>query len=148
MNGHARTVYSTLSRGYDFVYFFIQSCTTLCCLFWRWCTDPFPMLSQLLLTIVHIFLYVGSWLVNLPTMASLCDCRLQRIISLVFVPVWLFHFFSGSFQAKSMYSNPTISCVNRMAGTLECYLSQTCIHAILDSNSICSARVLHFSAFI
>ena len=75
------------------------------------------MLSQLLLTMVHIFLYVGSWLVNLPTMASLCDCRLQRVIFISFVPVWLFHFFSGSFQAvyiKSMYSNPTISCVNRV----------------------------------
>ena len=73
------------------------------------------MLSQLLLTMVHIFLYVGSWLVNLPTMASLCDCRLQRVMIFIsFVPVWLFHFFSVSFQAKSMYSSPTISCVNRV----------------------------------
>ena len=49
-----------------------------------------------------------------------------------FVSVWLFHFLSGSFQAvymKSMYSGPTIPCVNRVE--CWCYLSQTCIHAIL-----------------
>ena len=61
----------------------------------------FPMLSQLLLTMVHIFLYVGSWLVNLPTMASLCDCRLQRVmISLVLFQFGCFTFSVEAFKPK------------------------------------------------
>ena len=62
------------------------------------------------------FLNVGSWLVNLRTMVSLSDWR-ESFYFISFVPVWLFQFFSGSFQAiytKSMYSGPTVSCVNRV----------------------------------
>ena len=62
------------------------------------------------------FFNVGSWLVNLPTMVSLSDWR-ESFYFISFVLVWLFHFFSGSIQAvyiKSMYSGPTISCVNRV----------------------------------
>ena len=105
MNGHARTVYSTLSRWYDFffpiVYDFVQSLLSF--------DDDvrsFPMLSQLLLTMVHIFLYVGSWLVNLPTTApvSVCDCRLQRVmISLV-----LFQFGCFTFSVEAFKPNVCI----------------------------------------
>ena len=62
------------------------------------------------------FFNVGSWLVNLPTMVSLSDWR-ESFYFISFVSVWLFHFFSGSFQAvyiRSMYSGPTISCVNHV----------------------------------
>ena len=62
------------------------------------------------------FFNVGSWLVNLPTMVSLSDWR-ESFYFISFVLVWLFHLFSGSIQAvyiKSMYSGPTISCVNRV----------------------------------
>ena len=80
-------------------------------------------------------------------MVSLSDWR-ESFHFISFVPVWLFQFFSGSFQAvytKSMYSGPNnILCESH--GTLECYLSQTCIHAMLDSNLQYVARVLHFSA--
>ena len=60
------------------------------------------------------FFNVGSWLVNSRTMVSLSDWR-ESFHFISFVPVWLFQFFSGSFQAvytKSMYSGPIISCVN------------------------------------
>ena len=48
-------------------------------------------------------------------MVSLSDWR-ESFYIISFVSVWLFHFFSGSFQVyiKSMYSGPTISCVNRL----------------------------------
>ena len=62
------------------------------------------------------FFNVGSWLVNLPTMVYRSDWR-ESFHFISFVSVWLFHFFSGSFQAvntESMYSGPTISCVNRV----------------------------------
>ena len=42
------------------------------------------------------FFNVGSWLVNLPTMVYLSDWR-ESFHFIIFVPVWLFHFFSGSF---------------------------------------------------
>ena len=116
-------------------YFFFQSCrrVRLCAVLLFW---SFPVLSQLLLTIVHISLtlIVHSWLVNLPTMVSLSDWR-ESFYFISFVSVWLFHFFSGSFQAvyiKSMYSGPTISCVNRVERWSVISVSQTCIHAMLD----------------
>ena len=70
------------------------------------------------------FFNVGSFLVNLPTMVYLPDWRES---------------FSGSFQAvhqKYVFWSNNILCEPR--GTLECCLSQTCIHAMLDSSSICS----------
>ena len=71
------------------------------------------------------FFNVGSWLVNLPTMVYLFDWR-ESFHFTSFFPVWLFQFFSGSFQAvykKSMYSGPIISCVNHV----EHRWSVTCI---------------------
>ena len=62
------------------------------------------------------FFNFGSWLVNLPTMVPLSDWR-ESIYFISFVSVRLFHFFSGSFQAvyiRSMYSGPTMSCLNRV----------------------------------
>ena len=62
------------------------------------------------------FFNVGSWLVNLPTMVYLSDWR-ESFHFISFVSVWLFHFFSRSFQAvntESMYFGPTISCVNHV----------------------------------
>ena len=50
------------------------------------------------------FFNVDSWLVNLPTMVYLSDWR-ESFHLISFVPVWLFHVFSESFQAvytKSM----------------------------------------------
>ena len=56
------------------------------------------------------FFNVASWLVNLRTihMVSLFDWR-ESFHFISFVPVWLFQFSSGSFQAvytKSMYPDP------------------------------------------
>ena len=62
------------------------------------------------------FFNVGSWLVNLPTMLYLSDWT-ESFHFIGFVPVWLSHFFSGSFQAvytKSMYCVPIIFCVNHV----------------------------------
>ena len=92
------------------------------------------------------FFNVGSWLVNLRTMVSLSDWR-ESFHFISFVPVWLFHFFSGSLQAmytRSMYSGPTISCVN----CVECW-SVICPKHVLMPCWIAAqyvVRVLHFSA--
>ena len=71
----------------------------------------------------------GSWLVNLRTMVSLSDWRESFHFS--FVPVWLFQFFSGSFQAvytKSMYSGSiNIFCESR--GMLECSIFVPNMHS-------------------
>ena len=81
--------------------------------------DDFLILTGACLNPVNdspYILNVGIWLVNLRTMVSLSDWR-ESFYFISFVPVWLFQFFSGSFQAmytKSMYSGPTVSCVNRM----------------------------------
>ena len=107
MNGHPRTVYLMLSH--------------LCNLFFpiMYAVDDVLILSGAVSTPVDdgpYFFNVGSWLVNLPTMVSLSDCR-DSFHYISSVPVWLFHFFSGSFQAvytKSMYSGPIISCVNHV----------------------------------
>ena len=75
------------------------------------------MLSQLLLTIVHISLTLVAGLSTCRLcMVSLSDWR-GSFYFISFVSVWLFHFFSGSFQAvyiKSMFFRRTISCVNRV----------------------------------
>ena len=48
--------------------------------------------------------------------ARMCKHDVTHFLS--FVPVWLFHFVSGSFKvavhSENMYSGPTISYVNRM----------------------------------
>ena len=79
-------------------------------------------------------------------MASLSDWR-ESFHFISFVPVWLFQFFSGSFQAaytKSMYSGPTISYVNRM----ECWSVVCPKHAFMPCWIAAQyvARVLHFCA--
>ena len=79
-------------------------------------------------------------------MVSLSDWRESfHFISLV--PVWLYHFFSGSFQAvytKSMYSGLIISCVNRV----ECWSVICPKHAFVPCWIAAQylAMVLHFSA--
>ena len=97
---------------------------------------------------ISYFYDVGSWLINLPTMVSLSDWR-ESFHFISFVSVWLFHFLSGSFQAvntESMYSGPTISCVN----CVECWSVICPKHAFMPyriaAQLICSARVPHFSA--
>ena len=92
------------------------------------------------------FFNIGSWLVNLPTMVSLSDWK-ASFHCISFFSVWLFPFFSGSFQAvytKSMYSGPTTSCVNHME-----HWSVICHkHAFMPCWIVAQylARVLHFSA--
>ena len=57
-----------------------------------------------------------------------------------------FDFFSGSFQAVSVHQKYVFWSNNilcELREKLECYLSQTCIHAITAQYA---ARVLHFSA--
>ena len=63
---------------------------------------------------------ISNWLffpvVGCVLNARMCKHDVTRLISSV--PVWLFHFFCGSFtdvvHSESMYSGPTLSYVNRM----------------------------------
>ena len=64
MNGHARTVYSTLSRVCNL--FFSRLCAVLLVL---------PAAVSTPVDVSPYFFNVGSWLVNLPTMVSLSDWR-------------------------------------------------------------------------
>ena len=82
------------------------------------------------------FFNIVNWLVNLPTMMYLSDWE-ESFHFISFVSVWLFHFFNGSFQVVCILVQQYLVTVNRV-GTLECYLYQTCIHALLNSSSICS----------
>ena len=83
----------------------------------------------------------GSWLVSLRTMVSLSDWR-ESFHFISFVPVSLFQLFqwkfSSSVHQKYVFWSNNILCESR--GTLVCsvFVSQTCIHAMLDRNSICS----------
>ena len=136
-----------MSRVCDF---FFQSCATFVPSLLTTMFLSFLVLSQLLLTMVHISstMVVGS-VVNLRTMVSLSDWR----ESLHFISLFQFgcFTFSVSFQAvstKSMYSGPIISCVNRVERWNVQYMSQKCIHAMLDSNSICSEGSAHQCIFI
>ena len=86
--------------------------------------------------------------VNLPTMVSLSDWR-ESLHFTSFVSVWLFHFLSGSFQAvntESMYSGPTISCVNHVEHWSFICPKHAFMPCRIAAQLICSARVLHFSA--
>ena len=147
MNGrHAHTICSTLPRVpcdlfflvmYDFVPSLVD--------------DNVLVLPSAVSTLINdgqYFFNVGSWLVNLRTMVCyflIGESPFFHFIS--FVPVWLFQFFSGSFQAvytKSMYFGPIISCVNHV----ECW-SIICPKRALMPCWIAAryvARVLHFSA--
>ena len=92
------------------------------------------------------FFNVGNWLVNLPTMMYLSDWR-ESFHFISFVPVRLFNFFSGSFQAvyiKSMYSGPIISCVNCVERWSVICPKHAFMPCWIAAQYV--ARVLHFSA--
>ena len=84
------------------------------------------------------FFNVGSWLVNLRTIWCLFLIGESPFILLVLFQFGCFNFFqwklSSSVHQKYVFWSNNILCKSR--GTLECYLSQTCIHAMIDSSSI------------
>ena len=137
MNGHVCTVYSMLSRVCD-LFFPIM---------YEFCVISFDedvlILPGAVSTPVDdgpYFFNDGSWLVNLPTMVYLSDWR-ESFHFISFVPVSLFQFFqwklSSSVHQKYVFWSNNILCECLEHWCVQ-YLSQTCIHAMLDSNSICS----------
>ena len=76
-----------------------------------------------------------------------CVCSSVIVYFISFIPVWLFHFFGGSFQAvytKSMYSGPTISCVNRLERWSVICPKNAFMPCWIAAQYV--VRVLHFSA--
>ena len=106
MNGHERTVYSTLScvcnLFFLIMYNFVSSLV-----------DDVLILPGADSTPVDngpYFFDVGSWLVNLPTMVSLSDWR-ESFLFISFVPAWLFHLVSVSFNKVLQKQFTTKVCI-------------------------------------
>ena len=135
MNGHACTIYSMLSRVCD-LFFPIM---------YDFCAVSFDndVLILDLPSAVSTPVDDGPYffnIANLRTMVYLSDWR-ECFHFISFVSVWLYiSIFQwkllSSVRQKYVFWSNNILCESR--GTLDCYLSQTCIHAMLDSSLISS----------